>query len=166
MAERPRIDPDVDLHLPADRSELPAQPAAVLGAIAAGGVVGALVRAGVQEAFPNPTNAFPWATFGVNVSGCLLIGVLMVLVGQVWADRPLVRPFLGVGMLGGFTTFSAYVLDIQRAVDAGAVPTALTYLTATLIGALVAVWLGEAGTGWLLDRTASDSTRAGNRGDR
>ncbi|NED55888.1 fluoride efflux transporter CrcB, partial [Micromonospora aurantiaca] len=46
----PRVDPDVDLRVPADRTELPAHPAAVLGVIAAGGVLGALARAGAQAA--------------------------------------------------------------------------------------------------------------------
>jgi CrcB protein len=114
-----RVNPDVDLHVPADRAELPAHPAAVLGAIAAGGVLGALSRAGIQAAFPHPPTGFPWATFGINLAGCLLIGVLMAVIGAR-PTGPLVRPFLGVGVLGGFTTFSTYVVDIQRAVAAGA----------------------------------------------
>jgi fluoride ion exporter CrcB/FEX len=63
-------------------------------------------------------------------------------VGEVWTGRRLLRPFLGVGVLGGFTTFSAYVVEIRQATAAGAARTALLYLTATLIGALVAVWAG------------------------
>ena len=64
--------------------------------------------------------------------GSLLIGILMVLVVEVWEAHPLVRPFLGVGIFGGFTTFSTYVVDVQRLVDAGAAGTALAYLAATL----------------------------------
>ena len=74
--------------------------------------------------------------------GSLLIGILMVLVVEVWEAHPLVRPFLGVGILGGFTTFSTYVVDVQRLVDAGAAGTALAYLAATLTAALVAVYVG------------------------
>ncbi|WP_261988702.1 fluoride efflux transporter FluC, partial [Streptomyces sp. wa22] len=52
---------------------------------------------------------FPWAVFAVNVTGCALIGVLMVLLAERGTvTHPLVRPFLGVGVLGGFTTFSTY----------------------------------------------------------
>lgn len=152
-----RVDPDVDLHVPADRRELGARPATVLGAIAAGGVLGALARAGLQAAFPHQPVTFPWSTFGVNVTGCLLIGVLMALLGGARTARPLVRPFLGVGVLGGFTTFSAYVVDVQRAVAAGAAGTALAYLAATTVGALVAVWVGDATAGALLDRRAGDA---------
>lgn len=146
-----RVDPDVDLHVPADRQELAAHPAAVLGAIAAGGVLGALARAAVQAAFPHHPTGFPWATFGINVTGSLLIGVLMAVIGAR-TTGPLVRPFLGVGLLGGFTTFSAYAVDVQRAVAAGAAGVALAYLAATVVGALLAVWAGDAAAARLLAR--------------
>lgn len=121
---------------------LPARHAPVLGVVAAGGVIGSLARFGVQEAFPADPGQFPWATFAVNASGCLLIGVLMVLIAEVWPSRRLLRPFLGVGVLGGFTTFSAYAVDVERAVSAGAARTALLYLGGTLLAAMLAVWAG------------------------
>ncbi|SCL33598.1 camphor resistance protein CrcB [Micromonospora rhizosphaerae] len=151
-----RVDPDVDLHLPADRGELTAHPAAVLGAIAAGGVLGALARAGIQAAFPHHPTGFPWATFGINVTGSLLIGALMAVIGAR-PTGPLVRPFLGVGLLGGFTTFSAYAVDTQRAVAVGAAGTALAYLAATVVGALLAVWAGDAAAARLLARTGREA---------
>ncbi|WP_431932357.1 FluC/FEX family fluoride channel [Micromonospora sp. RP3T] len=144
-----RVDPDVDLRVPADRTELTAHPAAVLGVIAAGGVLGALARAGAQAAAPHPPTGLPWATFGVNVTGCLLIGVLMAVLTARPAG-PLVRPFLGVGVLGGFTTFSAYAVDAQRLVTAGAPGTALVYLAMTVLAALLAVAAGDVVTGRLL----------------
>ncbi|WDZ82973.1 fluoride efflux transporter FluC [Micromonospora cathayae] len=152
MADSPRTDPDVDLRQPGDRVELRARPATTLVVIAGGGVLGTLARFGAQTALPHRPTGFPWATFGVNVLGCLLIGVLMVLLTRVWVGRPLLRPFLGVGVLGGFTTFSAYVLDVEQAVRAGVPATALAYLTGTVLAALGAVWAGETVTGWLLDR--------------
>jgi len=91
-------------------------------------------------AVPHTGGGFPWATFGINVTGCALMGVLMVLVEHVWTGRRLLRPFLGVGVLGGYTTFSAYVLDINQAVGAGAPGVALVYLAATPMAALIAVW--------------------------
>lgn len=152
MADSPRTDPDVDLRLPADRAEVRAHPAATLGAIAAGGVLGALARAGAQSAVAHRPTGFGWSTFGVNVLGCLLIGVLMVLLTRVRVSRPLLRPFLGVGVLGGFTTFSGYVAEVQQGFRAGVPATALAYLTGTVVAALTAVWVGETATGWLLDR--------------
>ncbi|MFI9639808.1 fluoride efflux transporter FluC [Micromonospora sp. NPDC051925] len=171
MSQRPprRVDPDVDLRVPADRAELTARPAAVLGVIAAGGVLGAFARAGVQTALPYAPTGFPWSTFAVNVTGCLLIGALMAVLGRRRVG-PLVRPFLGVGVLGGFTTFSAYVVDVHRALAAGAAATALGYLAATLVGGLLAVAAGDAlatrlldrGSGWPGRSTASDRTAGGD----
>ncbi|WP_330437640.1 CrcB family protein [Micromonospora sp. NBC_00821] len=148
----PRTDPDVDLRVPADRRELTARPATVLAAIAAGGVLGALARAGLQHAVPHPPAGFGWATFTINTSGCLLIGVLMAVLGHLDGGPPLARPFLGVGVLGGFTTFSTYAVDVQQAIVAGAPGTALAYLAATALGALVAVAVGDAVTAGLLRR--------------
>ncbi|WP_336204186.1 fluoride efflux transporter FluC [Nonomuraea sp. LPB2021202275-12-8] len=139
---REPVDADVDLRVPADRAELRPSAWPVLGAISAGGVLGALARHGVSVALPHQPGAFAWSTFLVNVSGCLLIGVLMVLVGEVWTGRRLLRPFLGVGVLGGYTTFSTYAVDVQQAMAAGRAGAALAYLAATLVAAMLAVWAG------------------------
>jgi len=69
----------------------------VLGVIAAGGAAGALARYGL--ALPHRPDGWPWATFITNLSGCLLIGVLMALIDQLRPHR-LVRPFIGIGVLG------------------------------------------------------------------
>ncbi len=134
------IDSDVDLTVPAQRDELARRPAAVLGAIAAGGVLGAEARAGLVAVLPG--RGFPVGTLLVNASGCLLIGVLMVLVAEAGRGGPLVRPFLGVGVLGGYTTFSGYAVDAQRLLDAGRAGVAVATLAATPVLALAAVWLG------------------------
>lgn len=120
--------------------------------ISLGGVLGALARHGLEVAFPHPPGGFPWATFATNVTGCLLIGVLMAVITEFWAAPGWVRPMLGVGVLGGFTTFSTYILDIGRLLTAGAPRTALLYLAATPIMALAAVWAGDAATRSLADR--------------
>jgi CrcB protein len=142
------VDPDLETGAGADtpRRRHGGTPWTVLAAISAGGVLGALARYGLGVAFPAGPGRFPWATFGINVSGCLLIGVLMVLVTEVWAGRRHLRPFLGVGVLGGYTTFSTYIVDIQRLVAAGAAPTALAYLAGTLVAGLAATWLAVAAT--------------------
>lgn len=114
----------------------------VLAVISAGGAAGALARYGLTEAFSSTTKGFAWATFGINVSGCLLIGVLMVLVTDVWPTQRLLRSFLGTGVLGGYTTFSTYILDTQHLLAADAARTALAYLTGTLLTALAAVYAG------------------------
>ncbi|MFF3326007.1 CrcB family protein [Streptomyces sp. NPDC002889] len=142
------IDPDVDLHVPAQRAETAgAHKWQVLAAISAGGAAGASARYGAELLWPVRDGSFPWATFGVNVLGCALIGVLMVLVGEGgrWA-RPLVRPFLGVGVLGGFTTFSTYALDFRNLLEHGRAGLATAYAGGTLAAALTAVWLAASAT--------------------
>lgn len=119
--------------------------APVLLAISAGGVVGALARYGLGELIPHHAGQWPWSTWLVNTSGCLLIGVLMVLITDVWPGRPLLRPFLGVGVLGGYTTFSTAMVEVQQLVTAGRPGAGLLYLAATVLAALVAVTAGWAG---------------------
>lgn len=145
-ARQEPTDPDIDLHVPRQLAELSRSPWPVLAMISVGGALGALARYGIGVAFPAAASGFPWGTFAVNVAGSLLIGVLMVLVTEVWPDRRLIRPFVGVGVLGGFTTFSAYAVDIQRLLDADAAGTALAYLAGTLAAALAAVAVGLAVT--------------------
>ena len=115
----------------------------VVAVVAAGGALGALGRYGLSVAVPPPPGGFPWATFVTNVSGCLLVGVLMVSLTET-GGRPhrLVRPFLGVGVLGGYTTFSTYVMETQQLVTAGAPRLAVVYLFGTLAAALTAVQVG------------------------
>ncbi|GHH05292.1 fluoride efflux transporter CrcB [Streptomyces rubradiris] len=125
------------------RSEWRAQ-APVVAVVAAGGALGATARHALTLAWPTPPGGFPWATFWTNVSGCAAMGVLMVLVTDVWAAHRLLRPFLGTGVLGGYTTFSTYAVDIRSLTDAGRPGPALAYLAATLCAALAAVWLASA----------------------
>lgn len=113
----------------------------ILAVIAAGGALGAVARYAASLAWPAAEGAFPWAVFAVNVTGCALIGVLMVLVverGTV--THPLVQPFLGVGVLGGFTTFSTYAVDVSKLLARQEAVTALAYMAATAVAALGAVW--------------------------
>jgi CrcB protein len=114
----------------------------VLLVIGAGGALGSLARWGVGEALPWSGEGFPWATFVENISGGFLLGLLMVLVLDVWPPRRYVRPFLGVGLLGGYTTFSTYMLETRDLLAGGEVLTAFGYLGCSLLAGLVAVWLG------------------------
>src|SRR5262245_19731321 len=107
------VDPDVDLHVRGQRQEVNRSHGGVLAVIAVGGGLGALARYGLTRLLPAEPRTFPWATFLTNIAGCLLIGVLMVLISQVWSAHPLVRPFFGVGVLGGFTTFSTYAEETR-----------------------------------------------------
>ncbi|MGN6636341.1 MAG: fluoride efflux transporter CrcB [Oryzihumus sp.] len=166
MPSRPRlsarepVDPDLDQR-PGRRPRLPSRrrahlrdEATLLGAIAVGGALGALARFLAGRAWGTGGAAFPWTTLTVNVVGCALIGVLMVLVTDVWTGRRLLRPFVGTGVLGGFTTFSTYAVDIQRLATDGHALIALAYLVATVVAALAAVWVAAVGTRALVERRA------------
>lgn len=114
----------------------------VLLAISAGGALGSLARWGVGELVPWSGTGFPWATFIENVSGGFALGVLMVCVIDVWPQHRYLRPFLGVGLLGGYTTFSTYMLDARHLIAEGQVLTSFAYLGGSLVVGLVAVWIG------------------------
>ena len=112
-------------------------------AVAAGGALGSLARFWLAELFAAmDLVAFPWATLVTNVTGSLLIGVLAGWLstrgeaGEPW------RLFLGVGMLGGFTTFSAYSLETLRMVERGEWPMAIMYALGSVLAGLAAVAIG------------------------
>lgn len=112
----------------------------VVAVIALGGALGALGRLGLNTALPH-AGGFPLSTVLENVVGSLLLGALIVVLTELRPAHRLVRPFLGTGVLGGFTTFSTYAVEsVTR--DAGFV--AVVYVVATLGLALGAAWCGIA----------------------
>ncbi|MCX5342453.1 fluoride efflux transporter CrcB [Streptomyces atratus] len=127
----------------------------VVAVVSLGGALGASARYGATLIWPTAPGGFPWTTLTVNVVGCTVIGVFMVVISEVWAVHRLVRPFFGTGVLGGFTTFSTYAVDIERLVDAGRARTGLAYLGLTLCAALAAVWSAVWATRRVLARRQS-----------
>ncbi|MDT0328369.1 fluoride efflux transporter CrcB [Nocardiopsis lambiniae] len=113
----------------------------VVAVVALGGGLGALARYAVGLSTPDP-DALPWAILAVNTVGCAAIGVLMVAVTERWDAHPLVRPFLGIGVLGGFTSFSAYAFDVHHLLEQGRTIVAALYLAGTVVAAMTAVWAG------------------------
>ncbi|NIJ12649.1 CrcB protein [Saccharomonospora amisosensis] len=114
----------------------------VLLVIAAGGALGSLARYGLTVALPHPRGGLALSTLLANVLGCLLIGVLMVVISQLAQPHRLLRPFLGIGLLGGFTTFSTYVVDAMRSVLEGRPGLAIGYAVGSVLASLVAVAAG------------------------
>ncbi|MFM9368831.1 CrcB family protein [Streptomyces sp. Da 82-17] len=155
----PEPEPALDPLPVAPRPALLRGQGTTVAAVAAGGVVGAAGRYGASLLWPTPGGAFPWTTLWVNVVGCAAMGVLMVVITEGRQRHRLVRPFLGTGVLGGFTTFSTYTVDIRRLDDLGEVRAALGYLAATLVAALVAVWAAATATRRALNASRGDDPR-------
>jgi fluoride exporter len=114
----------------------------VVAVIALGGGLGSVARYLLSTAFPVRAGHFPWTTFGTNMAGCLLLGALMVFVLDIWPPRRYLRPFAGIGVLGGFTTFSTFAVEIRGLAAHGAWSLADAYALDSLVGGIVAVWCG------------------------
>ncbi|MGW7084186.1 fluoride efflux transporter CrcB [Streptomyces sp. NPDC054871] len=112
----------------------------VVAVVAVGGAIGASARYGASLIWPTAPGTFPTTTLLVNVIGCAVMGVFMVVLTEMRTPHRLLRPFFGTGVLGGFTTFSTYAVDIERLLEGGHAGTGLAYLGLTLLAALAAVW--------------------------
>lgn len=123
-----------------------------LAVIAVGGALGAAARFEATIAWPVPASAFPATILIVNVVGSALIGLLMVGVVERWPNRQLLRPFLGTGVLGGFTSFSTYAVDVHQLLARGMLVMAAAYLLLTPILAVLATMGTARATRRLLTR--------------
>lgn len=109
----------------------------MLAAVAVGGAFGALLRYGAVMAFPDRSGSLPWTTSAVNVIGCFLLALLPGLAAV--RRRPLLDPLLGPGLLGGFTTLSAYADQTRALVADGHDVLAASYVVGTLAACLLAI---------------------------
>jgi CrcB protein len=110
-----------------------------LGAIFAGGAVGAIARAELVVALPYRLGDWPWATFLVNVAGAVLVGFFTTRLQERLPVSAYRRPLLGTGLCGGLTTFSTMQLELLRMLDAGRVGMALAYAVSSVILGFLAV---------------------------
>ncbi|HWL99944.1 MAG TPA: CrcB family protein [Nocardioidaceae bacterium] len=138
-------------------SLLSGQRVPVLVAVALGGVLGGCARYGVDLLVP-ASAGFPWATFVVNVAGAACLGLLLVLVLELWQPTRYVRPFLGVGLLGSMTTFSTWMVETDRLIASGAPLVATAYVLASVAAGLAATVLGMT-TGRLVVRRGPGTRR-------
>ncbi|MGB0101352.1 MAG: CrcB family protein [Nocardioides sp.] len=111
--------------------------ARAIAAVAIGGALGALARWALTDAFPSGPHGFPWTTLGINVAGCFLLALLPA--ARFVRRRRTLALGLGPGLLGGFTTLSAYSEQARALIDAGRTGVALGYLIGTLGACLIAV---------------------------
>jgi CrcB protein len=124
----------------------------VLLAVAIGGALGTVTRYELALAEPVRAGHFPWATFGVNVAGSLLLGVVLAVVADAWGPSRIVRPLVAVGFCGGLTTFSTWMVESVLLVRDGAVGVALVSLLVGVAAGFAAVSLGVFATRSVLHR--------------
>jgi fluoride exporter len=113
-----------------------------LGAIYAGGVIGALGRVGLSEALPHGVDAWPWATFAVNMIAAALLGWFVTRLGERLPPSTYRRPFLGTGVCGALSTFSTLQLELFKMLEGGYVGLAAGYAAATIAGGFLCVHFG------------------------
>jgi CrcB protein len=111
--------------------------------VMAGGALGAAGRHGVNRLAAQWLGyTYPWATLFVNIVGGLLMGLVIGALARIEGGYEPARLFLCVGILGGFTTFSAFSLEMANMLDRGDMGVALAYALASVVGSVVAVYAG------------------------
>ena len=145
-AELP-LDPDLDAAESASGAPRPIhlRPGALM-LVFVGGTLGTAAREALSLAFP-PIDGIPYAIFGINITGALLLGVLLeslVRRGPDRGGRQRLRLLLGTGLLGGFTTYSALATDTAHLIGSGSVGAGVAYGVGTVLLGAVATWVGIA----------------------
>ena len=115
-----------------------------LGAIFAGGCAGALARVGLDRAFPPAAAHWPWVTFVVNVSGCLVLGWVATRLTERPRPSGYLRPLLATGLCGTYTTFSTMTLEVLVMLRHDRYALAAGYAAASIGAGYLAIWLGGA----------------------
>ena len=118
---------------------------AVYLALAAGGAAGALARYALGEVLPAGAGRFPTGTFVVNLSGCVALGLLLVLLDEVLSTSRLARPLLATGFVGAYTTFSTFAVEAVLLAHSGRWALGAVYVSASLAAGLAAAVAGVAG---------------------
>jgi fluoride exporter len=110
--------------------------------VAAGGALGAGLRHLVNMAAMRFTLTFPWGTLAINIVGSLAMGIFIETLARRYGASAELRLFVATGILGGFTTFSAFSLDVAVLWERGALGLAVAYVLASALGAILALFAG------------------------
>lgn len=109
--------------------------------VALGGALGAVGRY-LVELVLKTASGFPWATMSVNILGSLLMGLVIGWLSRQNGGSDALRLFVAVGILGGFTTFSAFSMDLFTLLERRDIAATMLYLGGSLIGGLAAFIIG------------------------
>ena len=114
--------------------------------VALGGALGAIARAMLSTAILSRwPSTLPWGTIVVNLSGCLVLGLLSGVLESRPHLNPTWRAFGAVGVLGAFTTFSTFENETLSLLQRGELPAALANVAISVVAGLTAVWVGQLG---------------------
>jgi fluoride exporter len=116
----------------------------LLLAIFVGGAAGALLRAGLEQAFPASGHEWPWTTFFVNVLGAALLAYVATRFQERLPPSTYPRPFLGTGLCGALTTFSTLQIEVIKLCRNDHAVIGVSYLVASVIAGLVVVQVATA----------------------
>jgi CrcB protein len=114
----------------------------IIGVIAVGGFVGGLARYEVITAWKAGATGFPWSTFVVNTAGAFVLALLVIVTTDVLSDSTYLRPMLGTGFCGAFTTFSSVAVAVDELAAHGHAETAVSYAAVSLAAGAAAATAG------------------------
>ncbi|MEE2057120.1 fluoride efflux transporter FluC [Rhodococcus artemisiae] len=110
-----------------------------------GSGLGTLLRAVIERAYPAEVGEWPWSTFAINIIGSLLLGAVLESLAHAGADtgwRRAVRLCVGTGLIGGFTTYSTYVVEVDRLAQSGHSALAAAYAVLSIALGIAAAGIG------------------------
>lgn len=110
--------------------------------VACGGAIGASLRYALSLYLVKPQNLFPWPTWWINISGCVLAGIFFACTERYPILQQQTRLFLMVGILGGYTTFSSFGLETFVLLKQGHLMIALAYVISSVIVGVVGLAIG------------------------
>lgn len=113
-------------------------------AIFVGGAIGTVSRYELDARHPIAPGHFPWVTLLINLTGSFAIGLLVPLTEHITSRLPLARPFLIIGLLGGWTTYSTLAVEATLLAKDAAIANFIAYLAATVVGGIALVIAGHA----------------------
>jgi len=135
----------------------------IYGVIALGGFAGGDARYALGLVWPDNPGVFPWTTFGINVSGAFVLALLLVLILEAWEAPTWLRPLVGTGFLGAFTTFSAVAFALDRFAAADQWLLFSAYMGFSVLAGLAAASFGVVlGRSWVAARTKHSTPSDGS----
>lgn len=130
----------------------------------AGGALGTSVRSWLESTYAPPAGTWPWVTFWINVGGSLALGALLEAIAQTGPDtgwRRGVRLGVGTGVLGGFTTYSTFSVEVVLLLRAGQWPVGLGYAVSSVVLGILAALAGVRLLRWGCAHTGRAGVRSG-----